>query len=190
MKGTNMVKRQTKVIGAVTLIGALAFSATAGVGTVSAQSFAAKAGISRPAHDGRGPGGMAKSATEVASLLKLTEAELKAQLVSGKSLADVAKAQGVEVSAVVDLLVAKAQAHLAEAVTEGKMTQAEADAKLAEVTTRVTDKVNKVRPVGMGDKPGRGGRGGRGHGGRGHHGNGMGKAGNIPEPAGVVGDNA
>lgn len=187
MKGTNMVKRQTKIIGAVTLIGALALSAAAGVGTVSAQSFAAKAAISRPAHDGRGPGGMAKSATEVAALLKLTEAELKAQLVSGKSLADVAKAQGVEVSAVVNLLVAKAQAHLAEAVTEGKMTQAEADAKLAEVSTRVTDMVNKVRPAGMGDKPG---RGGRGHGGRGHHGNGMGKPGNIPEPAGVVENNA
>ena len=79
-----MVKRQTKIIGAVTLIGALALSAAAGVSTVSAQSFAAKAGISRPAHDGRSPGGMAKSATEVAALLKLTEAELKAQLVSGK----------------------------------------------------------------------------------------------------------
>ncbi len=182
-----MVNKRMKIIGGAALIGALAVSAAAGVGTVSAQSFAAKAGISRPAHDGRGPGGMAKSATEVAALLKLTEAELKDQFVSGKSLADVAKAQGVEVSAVIDLLVAKAQAHLAEEVTEGKMTQAEADAKLAEVTTRVTAMVNKVRPAGMGDKPG---RGGRGHGGRGHHGNGMGKPGNIPEPAGVVEDNA
>ena len=187
MKGTNMAKRQTKIIGAVTLIGALALSAAAGVGMASAQTLSAKAGISRPAHDGRGPGGMAKSATEVAALLKLTEAELKDQLVSGKSLADVAKAQGVEVSAVVNLLVAKAQAHLAEAVAEGKMTQAEADAKLAEASTRMTDMVNKIRPAGMGDKSG---RGGRGHGGRGHHGNGRGKPGNIPDPAGVVEDNA
>ena len=102
-----MVNKRMKIIGGAALIGALAVSAAAGVGTVSAQSFAAKAGISRPAHDGRGPGGMAKSATEVAALLKLTEAELKDQLVSGKSLADVAKAQGVEVSAVIDLLVAR-----------------------------------------------------------------------------------
>lgn len=178
-----MVKRQTKIIGAVTLIGALTLSAAAGVGMASAQTLSAKSGISRPTHDGRGPGGMAKSATEVAALLKLTQTELRTQLVSGKSLADVAKAQGVEISAVVDLLVAKAQAHLAEAVTEGKMTRAEADAKLTEVTTRVTAMVNKVRPAGMGDKPG---RGGRGHGGRGHHGNGMGKPGNITDPARVV----
>ena len=40
-----MVNKRMKIIGGAALIGALAVSAAAGVGTVSAQSFAAKAGI-------------------------------------------------------------------------------------------------------------------------------------------------
>jgi hypothetical protein len=99
--------------------------------------------------------------------LKLTEAELKTQLDSGKSLAEVAKAQSVNVSAVIEVIVADVKAHIAEEVASGELTQAQADAKLAEVTARATDMVNGVRPVGMGkgkhgDKGGHGGRGGHG----------------------------
>jgi len=98
--------------------------------------------------------------------LKLTEAELKAQLDSGKSLADVAKAQNVNVTAVIEVIVADVKAHIAEEVASGELTQAQADAKLAEVTTKVTEMVNGVRPAGMGE----GKHGGMGHGGKGGRG--------------------
>jgi hypothetical protein len=102
----------------------------------------------------------------------LTEVELKAQLDSGKSLADVAATQNVSVQSVIDVIVADKQAHIAEEVASGEMTQAQADAKLANVTTKVTEMVNSVRPAGMGEGKhggkGHGGKGGRG--GRGQHG--------------------
>jgi hypothetical protein len=126
-----------------------------------------KAGVTKPAHDGRGP---SKSLANVAAVLKLTEVELKAQLNSGKSLADVAKAQNVNLTAVIDVIVVDVQAHIAAKVTSGEITQAQADAKLAEVTSRVTEMVNRVRPAGMGEGKhgGKGGKGGRG--GHGRHG--------------------
>lgn len=162
-----MNKKKIRIIGGAAIVGALALSAAAGVGSASAKSVLTKVGITKPAHDDRGP---SKSLANVATVLKLTEAELKTQLDSGKSLADVAKAQSVNVSAVIDVIVADVKAHIAEEVASGELTQAEADAKLAEVTTRVTDMVNSVRPAGMGEGK-HGGRGGRGgHGGQDRHG--------------------
>jgi ABC-type glycerol-3-phosphate transport system substrate-binding protein len=169
MKGNDMNKRITKVVGGAAVIGALALAVAAGTGAASAQSSTAKVGITKPAHDGRGP---AKNMASVAGVLKLTEVELKAQLVGGKSLADVAATQNVSVQSVVDVIVAEMRAHIAEEVASGEMTQVQADAKLVEVTARATDMVNGVRPAGMGEGKhggkGHGGRGGRG--GRGHHG--------------------
>jgi hypothetical protein len=160
-----MNKKMIRLVGGAAIVGALAFSAATGVGSVSAKSSTSQAGMSKPAHDGRGP---AKSLTNVATVLKLTEAELKTQLDSGKSLAQVAKAQSVNVSAVINVIVADVQAHIAEEVASGEMTQAQADAKLAEVTAKVTKMVNSVRPAGVGE----GKHGGKGHGGKGHGGKG------------------
>ena len=148
-----MNKRITKVVGGAAVIGALALAALSGTGTASAQSLIAKVGITRPAHDGRGP---TKSMTAVAGVLKLTEAELKTQLDSGKSLATVAATQNVSIQSVIDVIVADKQAYIAEEVASGEITQAQADAKLAEVTAKVTEKVNSVRPAGEGGKGGRG----------------------------------
>jgi hypothetical protein len=68
------------------------------------------------------------------------------------------------------VIVVDVQAHIAAKVTSGEITQAQADAKLAEVTSRVTEMVNRVRPAGMGEGKhgGKGGKGGRG--GHGRHG--------------------
>jgi hypothetical protein len=164
VKGIQMNKKVIRIVGGVAIVGALAFSAVTGVGSASAKSLISKAGITKPAHDGRGP---SKSLANVAAVLKLTEVELKAQLNSGKSLADVAKAQNVNLTAVIDVIVVDVQAHIAAKVTSGEITQAQADAKLAEVTSRVTEMVNRVRPAGMGEgkhggKGGKGGRGGHG----------------------------
>ena len=65
-----MNKKMIRLVGGAAIVGALAFSAATGVGSVSAKYSTSQAGISKPAHDGRGP---AKSLTNVASVLKLTE---------------------------------------------------------------------------------------------------------------------
>ena len=159
-----MNKKVIRIVGGAAIVGALAFSALTGVGSVSAKSLISKAGITKPAHEGRGP---VKSLTAVAGVLKLTEAELKTQVEAGKSLADVAATQNVSVQSVIGVVVAEMKAHIASEVTSGELTQAQADEKLAEVTARATDMVNGVRPVGMGkgkhgEKGGHGGRGGHG----------------------------
>lgn len=113
-------------------------------------------------HKGKG-GGKFMTAT-LATTLKLTQEELKTQLHSGKSLADVAKAQSVDIADVKTVLTSDFAAHLAEEVTSGKHTQAEADAKLAEFKTNLDTMVNRVGPAG-------GMKGsGRGHGPRGANG--------------------
>jgi ABC-type proline/glycine betaine transport system substrate-binding protein len=158
-----MNKKKIRIIGGAAIVGALALSAAAGVGSASAKSLISKVGIAIPAHDGRGP---AKSLANVASVLKLTEAELKAQIEAGNSLAAVAATQNVSVQLVIDAVVTEMKSHIAEEVASGELTQAQADEKLVDVTARSTDMVNGVRPVGMGE----GKHGGMGHGGRGGHG--------------------
>jgi hypothetical protein len=118
-----------------------------------------------PQGDGghKGKGGPGKIMSEaVAKVLKLTTTELKAQLHSGKSLADVAKAQSVDIADVKTVLISDITAHLAEEVTSGKHTQAEADAKLAEFKTNIDTMVNRVGPAGgmKGEGRGHGSRGG------------------------------
>ena len=95
----------------------------------------------------------------MATVLGLTATELRTQLDAGKTLAQVATAQGVAVQRVIDAIVAEKQAYLAQEVASGELTQAQADAKSANITTKVTEMVNTVRPA----KPA-GGRGGHGRG--------------------------
>jgi hypothetical protein len=112
-----------------------------------------------PQGDGghKGKGGPGKIMSEaVAKVLKLSTTELKAQLHSGKSLADVAKAQSVDIADVKTVLISDITAHLAEEVTSGKHTQAEADAKLAEFKTNIDTMVNRVGPAGGMKGEGRG----------------------------------
>jgi len=114
-------------------------------------------------HEGKGGPGKIMSEA-VAKVLKLTTTELKTQLHSGKSLADVAKTQSVDIADVKTVLTSDFTAHLAEEVTSGKHTQAEADAKLAEFKTNIDTMVNRVGPAGgmKGEGRGHGPRGGNG----------------------------
>lgn len=107
----------------------------------------------------RGPGGPgAIDKTAVAKVLNLTVAELETQEQT-KSLADIAKAQNVDIADVKAAIVKSFEAHLADEVKSGEHTQAEADQKLADFKTRLDDMVNNVRPAG-----GKGGHGPHGHG--------------------------
>lgn len=110
----------------------------------------------------------------VLELLGIDAATLREAFSAGKSIADVAAEQGVDLNTVIDTMVAEVETHLSEHVANGSLTQEEADARLADAETMVTERVNTVPPAGgpgMGDGGPMGGpMGGRGHGDRGHHG--------------------
>ncbi len=82
-----------------------------------------------------------------ASYLGLTPAELRSQLESGKSLAQVAHDQGKSVNGLVDALVADAKQKLDAAVAAGRITKAEETDFLNGLKNRITDLVNSNRPA-------------------------------------------
>lgn len=96
---------------------------------------------------GHGPGGHGmgggRHLETAAEVLGTSVDELRDALQDGSSLADVAAAEGVETSALVDALVAAAQERLADHVEAGDVTQEQADERLAEVTARVTEMVER-----------------------------------------------
>jgi hypothetical protein len=95
----------------------------------------------------------------VAKAIGISEADLKTALASGQTVAAVAKAHNVDTQVVIDALVQDGLDELAAQVAAGTITQAQADARKAEVTQRATDQVNGTFTGG-----GRGGRGGHGGG--------------------------
>jgi hypothetical protein len=102
-----------------------------------------------PQRGERGRGGKGGAGVEIAAqALGMTADELHTALKGGQTLAQVAESKGVNVQVVVDALVASATNHINEEVASGELTQAEADEKLANVTERVTERVNNPRPEG------------------------------------------
>jgi hypothetical protein len=82
-----------------------------------------------------------------ATYLGLTEAQLRAQLMSGKSLADVAKAQGKSVDGLEQAMLAPIQAKLDQAVKDGKLTSSQRDQALAKIKASIDDMVNGKLPA-------------------------------------------
>ena len=102
-----------------------------------------------PQRGERGRGGKGGAGVEIAAqALGMTADELHTALKGGQTLAQVAESKGVNVQVVVDALVASATNHINQKVASGDITQAQADEKLANVTERVTERVNNPRPEG------------------------------------------
>jgi len=98
--------------------------------------------------EGRGPGMFGRGVTSEAltDLLGLDAQELRQQLRDGATLAEIATAQGVETQAVIDELVAELTERVDNAVENGRIDQVEADQKLADAETKITDMVDNGRP--------------------------------------------
>ena len=90
----------------------------------------------------RGHGGI-RGLETAAPPLGPTVEELRTALQGGQSLADVAQSKGVSKDTLVGALVDAAKKHLAEDVAAGRVTQAEADARAADLTARVTEQVDR-----------------------------------------------
>jgi hypothetical protein len=111
----------------------------------------------REAHGGHGSGEAKGARSEVlAQALGMSADDLRTAVESGKTIAQIAADQNVNIQVVIDALTAQATTHLAEKVASGEMTQAEADVKLAELETRITDMVNNPRPAEGGPRGGHG----------------------------------
>ena len=126
------------------------------------------AGIGRGGPGGGfgGPGGFGggHDLSTAATALGMTEADLRTALESGKTLADVAKAKSVSVDTLIAALVKAEKEQIAQAVTDKKITQAQADERLADLTKLVTDRVNSTRPTRPGRPDGAGMGAGKGGG--------------------------
>jgi len=75
----------------------------------------------------RGWGGPGAVLETVAEMLGLTPEELGAELRGGKTVAEVAEAQGVDTQAIVDAINAEIEQWMQDAVNEGRLTQEQAD---------------------------------------------------------------
>lgn len=104
----------------------------------------------------RGFGGIAHNVlATVAGVLGTDEETLKTQLQEGSTIADIA---GDQTQAVIDALVAEANARIDAALADGKITQEQADQMKANAVERITTFVNEGGPIGRGGH--RGGPGG------------------------------
>ncbi len=155
-------------LGIVALVvTALAITAVA----VAAQSPSATTTPSAPAGQnqapaqGQGPGrgqrgpGFGGEFQAIADALGVDLATLQSDLQSGKSIADIAKEKNVELSTIVDAVVAKAQENLTTAVTDGRLTQEQADAQIALLKANLNVMFTHTFDKQMGDRPGFGLRG-------------------------------
>ncbi|MFZ9629003.1 MAG: hypothetical protein ACO3C1_06585 [Ilumatobacteraceae bacterium] len=96
--------------------------------------------------EGLGPDALSLAADTIG----ISEDELRTAVEGGQTIADVAAANGSSADAVIAALVEAAKAHIDSDVAEGEYTQDEADTRLADATTAITDFVNNTPPTPMG----------------------------------------
>ena len=106
-----------------------------------------------------GERGPRRGGGDLAEFLGIEPEALREQLQAGATPGEIAAANGSSAQALIDYLLSEAQTHINDAVTNGDLTQVQADERLAQVTERVTTFVNEGPQQGEG----RQGRHHRGH---------------------------
>jgi ubiquinone biosynthesis protein COQ9 len=84
---------------------------------------------------------------DVANFLGVTVDELRNELQSGKSLATIATEHGKSETDLVNFIVTKEKAYLEDALKNGKITQDQYDKMIANLETRVKERVESVPPT-------------------------------------------
>jgi len=103
-------------------------------------------GLGGPGHHAFGGFGLFGRLDAAATYLGVTKAQLRTQLSSGKTLAQIAKDKNKSVSGLVDAMTASAEKQLQAAVSAGRLTKAQADQISKDLEQRTTDLVNGKRP--------------------------------------------
>ncbi len=130
-------------------------------GTQSASNAAQDQGP-KGRHHGEGFKHDEQQNAQLLSLLKIDSVKLKEQLKAGKSLADLAADAGIDKQQVIDLLVSQETTETDDAMKAGKITQAQADQKKANLVDHITKEVDQKGFAGRGEF-GREGREGKGN---------------------------
>ena len=159
-----MSKKWGIVLGAVMAVGLIA---SVLVGGALAQGTTAQTQATPQASQpkaGPPPGGPAGGMSDIAKLLGMTFDQIWAERVQGKTLADLAKEKGVDTQELVDALVASQKTMLDQAVTDSRLTQAQADKWLEWYKQAAALQLTEPYGPGLGMGGMRGGPGG--HGGR------------------------
>jgi hypothetical protein len=94
---------------------------------------------------GHGPGHGPGDDEAVAGFLGVDEATFEAEEQAGKSLATIAADHGKSRDELKAFLTAEEKTELAQAVTDGKLTQAQADEHLAQFTANLDERIDSVR---------------------------------------------
>ena len=84
--------------------------------------------------------------TAAATFLGLSGSQLQSDLAGGQTLAQIAKAQGKSVDGLVAAMAAQVKKTLDTAVSNGLITQAQANQIASRIATRMKDMANGVRP--------------------------------------------
>ena len=125
------------------------------LGAGAGLATAAKSGSGGPPGQGGGPPG----AAAIATYLGLSQSDLMTDLQGGKTLAQIATAQGKTVSGLEAAIVADAKTHLDAEVAAGTITAAQEASRLADLQSHVDDMANSTGPP-AGGMRGPGGPGG------------------------------
>jgi hypothetical protein len=97
---------------------------------------------------GFGMGGSGNSLISVAAeKLGMTVEQLVDELEADKTIADVAKAKGVEPKTIVDAFVAPRAEYMAELIADGRITQAQADEMLAHMREEAEQHLEEAYPL-------------------------------------------
>ena len=119
-----------------------------------------RGGPGGPDKDGRGHPGGHFAGPELATFLGITQEQLRTELGSGKTLAQVADAHGKTRQQLSDFLIAARKAELDKGVADGKLTQTQADAQLTMFTDKIATMLDSTGkpPMGGPGGPNRGPR--------------------------------
>jgi hypothetical protein len=113
----------------------------------------------RPAWAGVGRGAAGNTVDAVTDLLGMTAADIQAARQQGRSLSQIAADKDVGLETLVSTIVAQRKALLDTAVTAGRITQGQADLMLANMTSRITERVQDATVGPRSDRPAAGQRG-------------------------------
>jgi len=151
------MKKWGIVVGAIVAVGMIA---SVIVGGALAQGTTTQAqATAQGSQPKAGPGdGM----NDIAKLLGMTLDQIWAERIQGKTLADIAKDKGVDTQKLVDALVASQKTMLDQAVTDNRLTQAQADKWLAWYAQSAALQLTEPYGPGFGMGGMRGGPGGHG----------------------------
>src|SRR5207248_3296565 len=142
----NRVKKNRKRVAAAGIaVASVLGGATAGIllGPVSAgaeNGSSTTAATAAPANAPARP----NDAAVAAGVLGMSESDLQSALQGGKSISAVASEKNVDVQKVIDAIKAADTKAIDQAVTDGKLTQSQADDMKANLDAHVQDEVNRT----------------------------------------------